>query len=99
MARCSRGCFAQFLRLGPHSLQQFYEWQSYRVPMSTITLSVRSVGLALLILAAIGHADLNAGLPSSGPRFSGLGRLGRDLVRRTNGEEIAAVFTLGRVFS
>jgi hypothetical protein len=57
--------------------------------MSTITLSVRSVGLALLTLAAIGHAELSAGLPSSGPHFSGLGRLGRDLVRRTNGEDVA----------
>jgi hypothetical protein len=64
--------------------------------MSTITLNVRSVGLALLILASIGRADLNAGLPGSGPHFSGLGRLGRDLVRRANGEEIAAVIAPGR---
>jgi hypothetical protein len=59
--------------------------------MSKITLSVRSVGMALLILAAVGHADSNANLPASGPQFSGLGRLGRDLIRRTSSEETAGL--------
>ncbi len=57
--------------------------------MNTLPLNVRGVGLALLILAAIGHADLTGSLAASGPHFSGLGRLGRDLIRRANGEEIS----------
>jgi hypothetical protein len=59
--------------------------------MNTISLSVRGSVLSLLILAAIGHADLDVRLAMPESQFAGLGRLGRDLVRRTSGEETAGL--------
>lgn len=59
--------------------------------MNKFSLSVRDVFLASLILAAIGHADLDASLATVQPHFAGLGRLGRDLVRRPSGEEVAGL--------
>jgi hypothetical protein len=50
--------------------------------MSNIFLGVRGLCLAMLILAAIGRADLQTSIAGSGLPVSGLGRLGRDLVRR-----------------
>ena len=47
--------------------------------MNTIFIGVRGLSLTLLILAAIGHADLHASVGGSGLHVSGLGRLGRDL--------------------
>jgi hypothetical protein len=52
--------------------------------MSNIFLGVRGLCLAILILAAIGRADLQTSIAGSGLPVSGLGRLGRDLVRREN---------------
>jgi hypothetical protein len=57
--------------------------------MNTISFSVRGVSLTLLILAAVTKADLHASLAKPAPYFAGLGRLGRDLVRRPSGEETA----------
>src|SRR5271170_2967982 len=54
--------------------------------MNDIVFGIRGLCLTLLILAAIAHADLHASIAGSGPHISGLGRLGRDLVRRENGE-------------
>jgi hypothetical protein len=56
--------------------------------MNDISLSLRSAVLILLTLAAIGHADSDARLATLQPRISGLGRLGRDLVRRTSADEV-----------
>ena len=50
--------------------------------MNTKSIRVRGVCLNMLILAAIGHADLDANHPTSIGHVSGLGRLGRDLGRR-----------------
>jgi hypothetical protein len=52
--------------------------------MRNIFLGVRGLCLALLILAAIGRANLHTSIAGSGYPVSGLGRLGRDLVRREN---------------
>jgi hypothetical protein len=67
--------------------------------MNTLSLSVRGVSLTLLILAAISYADMNANLATGAPHFTGLGRLGRDLVRRPSGEEIAGVGHLNGLLS
>jgi hypothetical protein len=67
--------------------------------MNTISLSVRGISLTLLILAAISYADLNANLAPAAPHFTGLGRLGRDLVRRPSGKEIGGVGHLNGLLS
>jgi len=59
--------------------------------MNGIFIDIRGLSLTLLILAAIGHADLHASVAGSGLRVSGLGRLGRDLVRRENGETASRI--------
>ena len=59
--------------------------------MSNIFLGLRGLTLALLILAAIARADLHTGIAGSGLPVSGLGRLGRDLVRRQNGETASGI--------
>lgn len=40
----------------------------------------------VLVLTALGHADLSATLKTSSPHMFGMGRLGRDLVRRGRAE-------------
>jgi hypothetical protein len=59
--------------------------------MNEIFLRLRLVGLLLLALAAISHADAKASLAASEPHFAGLGRLGRDLIRRENTDDILGV--------
>jgi hypothetical protein len=59
--------------------------------MNSIFIGVRGLGLTLLILVAIGHADLQASVAGSGHRISGLGRLGRDLVRRECSEAASSI--------
>jgi hypothetical protein len=59
--------------------------------MNTISFSIRGVSLTLLILAAMAKADLHASLAKPAPYVAGLGRLGRDLVRRPSGEETAGL--------
>jgi hypothetical protein len=59
--------------------------------MSNVFLGVRGLSLALLILAAIGRADLHASIAGSGHAVSGLGRLGRDLVRREHGDAVSSI--------
>ncbi len=59
--------------------------------MSNIFLGARGLSLALLILAAIGRADLHTSIAGSVPPISGLGRLGRDLVRRDNGDAASSI--------
>jgi len=56
--------------------------------INDICLRFRLVGLLLLTLAAIGHADSKASLAASEPHFAGLGRLGRDLIRRETIDDI-----------
>jgi hypothetical protein len=63
--------------------------------MSNIFHGVRGMSLTLLILAAIGHADFHGGITGSGLPVSGLGRLGRDLVRRESGDAAASVSDRG----
>jgi hypothetical protein len=58
--------------------------------MSQISFSVRGIILTLSIIAAIGHSHPDTSLAAIQPHFSGLGRLGRDLVRRPGGEEVAS---------
>jgi hypothetical protein len=62
--------------------------------MNEISLSIRGLILTLLIFAAIGHADLDASIATVQPHFAGLGRLGRDLVRRPSGEQIVGLRSL-----
>jgi hypothetical protein len=57
--------------------------------MSKIYLSFRGAVLTLLILATLGRAHLDQSLVTAHLSFPGLGRLGRDLVRRATSEEIA----------
>ena len=59
--------------------------------MNSILIGVRGLGLTLLILVAIGHADLQASVAGSGLHISGLGRLGRDLVRRESSEAVSSI--------
>lgn len=59
--------------------------------MNNIFLGVRGLSFTLLILAAIGHAELNASFVEPGLHVSGLGRLGRDLVGRENGEAASSI--------
>jgi hypothetical protein len=59
--------------------------------MSNIFLGIRGLSLSLLILAAIGHADLYASIAGSGLPVSGLGRLGRDLVHREIGGSVSTI--------
>jgi hypothetical protein len=59
--------------------------------MHEISHSLRLVGLLLLTLAAIGRADSNASLAGSEPHFAGLGRLGRDLIRRENTDDVSGL--------
>ena len=59
--------------------------------MSNIFLGARGLSLALLILAAIGRADLHTSIAGSGPPISGLGRLGRDLVSRESGAAASGI--------
>jgi hypothetical protein len=54
--------------------------------MTTLPLSLRGIGLTFLIAAAICHTDWGASAAARAPHFAGLGRLGRDLVRRSNTE-------------
>jgi hypothetical protein len=54
--------------------------------MTTLPISLRGVGLTLLIAAAICHPDWGASVAARAPHFAGLGRLGRDLIRRNSGE-------------
>jgi hypothetical protein len=58
--------------------------------MSNIFAGVRGLCLAILILAAIGRADLQTSIASPGLSVSGLGRLGRDLIRRENRDAAAS---------
>jgi hypothetical protein len=59
--------------------------------MSNIFLGIRGLSLSLLILTAIGHAELYASIPGSGLPVAGLGRLGRDLVRRESSEAFSSI--------
>jgi hypothetical protein len=56
--------------------------------MTKLCLNLRGASLTVLILAAIGHADLQTTHTTLAPHISGLGRLGRDLGRRAASEEI-----------
>jgi hypothetical protein len=67
--------------------------------MNKVSLGFRDVMLATLILAAIGHAHWAAILPVVQPHFAGLGRLGRDLIRRPTGEEITSLKKSQRPFA
>lgn len=82
----------------PFSLHNFYDVSCIRCgnftkgglilvdTMTTLPLSLRGVGLTLLIAAAICHADWGVSVAAQAPHIAGLGRLGRDLVRRNSGE-------------
>jgi len=59
--------------------------------MSNVFFDVRGLSLAILILAATGHADLHANIAGSRPAVSGQGRLGRDLVRRENRDAASSI--------
>jgi hypothetical protein len=50
--------------------------------MSNSSRRFRQVILGLVVLAAVGHANLAADLTGRAPNTSGMTRLGRDLLRK-----------------
>jgi hypothetical protein len=54
--------------------------------MRTTSLRLRRFSLALLVLVAVGHANLAADLTGRAPNTCGMTRLGRDLLRKSLGE-------------
>jgi len=56
------------------------------VIMSNWARRVRQIILGLVVLAAVGHANLAADLTGRAPNTSGMTRLGRDLLRKSIAE-------------
>jgi hypothetical protein len=54
--------------------------------MSNWSHAARQVVLGLVVLAAIGHANLATDLTGRAPNTSGMTRLGRDLLRKSVAE-------------
>jgi hypothetical protein len=57
--------------------------------MNITTNRARQIGLMLLLTAVLNHEHLLTGHGAGAPQSAGLLRLGRDLVRRTDGDEAA----------
>jgi hypothetical protein len=54
--------------------------------MRTTSRRLRQFSLAVLVLVAVGHANLAADLTGRAPNTCGMTRLGRDLLRKSLGE-------------
>jgi len=54
--------------------------------MSKWSCRVRQITLGLVVLAAVGHANLATDLTGRAPNTSGMTRLGRDLLRKSAAE-------------
>jgi hypothetical protein len=54
--------------------------------MRTTSRRLRQFSLAVLVLVAVGHANLAADLTGRAPSTCGMTRLGRDLLRKSLGE-------------
>jgi hypothetical protein len=54
--------------------------------MSNWSRRARKITLGLVVLAAVGHANLAADLTGRTPNTSGMTRLGRDLLRKSSAE-------------
>jgi hypothetical protein len=58
--------------------------------MSTSIFRARQMSLALLVVGVIDHGSLNIDCSGAAPTSLGLVRLGRDLMRRSGGDNMAA---------
>jgi hypothetical protein len=65
--------------------------------MNTLSLSIRSIALTLMIFVAVAQTELHETIADAGPHLAGLGRLGRDLVRRPSSVEAACLGALFRL--
>jgi hypothetical protein len=54
--------------------------------MSKWSRGLRQITLGLVVLAAVGHANLTTDLTGRAPNTSGMTRLGRDLLRKSAAE-------------
>jgi hypothetical protein len=59
------------------------------VIMSQWSRRLRQITLGLVVLAAVGHANLATDLTGRAPNASGMTRLGRDLLRKSAAEPCA----------
>jgi hypothetical protein len=59
--------------------------------MNTVIRRTRHMSLALLVMAVVYHARLQADYSGATPGSGGLTRVSRDLMRRAGGETIAEV--------
>jgi hypothetical protein len=79
-------------RLGESFFHLFYTWTREKngfftprrlivASMRTTSRRLRQFSLAVLVLVAVGHANLAADLTGRAPNTCGMTRLGRDLLR------------------
>jgi len=82
MSRNESRFFASFLYPECVNPRLLYALQIILVAMKS-TRRLRQCTLSLLVLLAVGHANLAADLTGRAPSTSGMTRLGRDLTRKS----------------
>jgi hypothetical protein len=81
-----RNSFRSFYTRSRESNGFFTVFPTIVMTMSNSSRRVRQITLGLVVLAAVGHANLATDLSGRAPNTSGMTRLGRDLLRKSAAE-------------